>query len=139
MRIPKTDIPATPVKNLAKNNKTEKNKDAPVTHHPVRKEPPKESSVQKARPSPPPAVPQKTIDTSKTLGKNPTLIMKSGATDLRRGAKQLRVIAKDRMGQDLLDGNMHAFANKPRTTVKVVQAKKDGATLLTKYFKEHVD
>ncbi|GHT83206.1 hypothetical protein FACS1894137_03750 [Spirochaetia bacterium] len=88
-----------------------------------------------------PLKPSKTVAPEITV-KPPTsdanLIIKSGTTDLRRGAKQLATDSKTRMGNPH-DGNIRAYANRFKTTVKLVQEKPDGTTLVTMSYNKPVE
>ncbi|GHV92494.1 hypothetical protein AGMMS50268_29970 [Spirochaetia bacterium] len=88
-----------------------------------------------------PSKPPKTI-TPEIIVKQPTgdavLIIKSGTTDLRRGAKQLATDSKTRMGNPH-DGNIRAYANRFKTTVKLVQEKQEGTTLVTMSYNKPVE
>ncbi|GHU97929.1 hypothetical protein FACS189483_05170 [Spirochaetia bacterium] len=66
------------------------------------------------------------------------LIIKSGTTDLRRGAKQLATDSKTKMGNPH-DGNIRAYANRFKTTVKLVQEKPEGTTLVTMNYNKPVE
>jgi hypothetical protein len=70
--------------------------------------------------------------------KSPSLIIKSGATDLRRGVKRLftDIITKI---NDPKKGNTIAYANKPKTTVKLVQEKPKATVMVTMHYKEPVE
>jgi hypothetical protein len=138
MRHKKIDIEAIsdekiPVKNTIKNNSHIVQPMKPTSDQ---KKPVEVSPIQEVKPNSTDSGSKNEGDALNKLAKNPALSIKSGATDLRRGVKQLGEITKNRMGQDPLDGNMHAFANKPKTTIKIVQEKKDGTTLIVKYLKK---
>jgi hypothetical protein len=69
---------------------------------------------------------------SKQMKKETDLVIKSGATDLRRSEIALTHIVVNRMGQDMLTGNMYAFTNKNLTRIKVIQKKPDGISMFKK-------
>jgi hypothetical protein len=77
----------------------------------------------------------------RTVKSGPALVCKSGATDLRRGINKLDTNAKINvmLEKHLADGDMIAFANKPKTTVKITRRKDDGTALLTKKFDKPID
>jgi hypothetical protein len=135
MKHKKTAVPKTQIETISENNKTKNSSHSiqSVNVNPVQEKQMKISPVQSAVPPSTNNIPENKRELPKALAKNPVLFMKSGATDLRRGVKQLGEITKNQMGQDPLDGNMHAFANKPKTTIKIVQKKEDGLALYTKY------
>ncbi|MDR1584200.1 MAG: hypothetical protein LBS55_13270 [Prevotellaceae bacterium] len=65
-----------------------------------------------------------------TVVEKPSLILKSGDTDLRRGAKALKKLIET-TGYNPNDGNMYGFYNM-QETAKFIQHKKDGDAMLTK-------
>jgi hypothetical protein len=70
---------------------------------------------------------------SNETSKKPALILKSGATDLRRGAKKLGTDGRTKMGNPG-DGNVRAYANKPKTTLKFVQNKPEMMSMVTMHY-----
>jgi hypothetical protein len=68
----------------------------------------------------------------------PALIIKSGATDLRRGATKLFNDNITKIGNPK-NGDVWAYANKPKTTVKLVMKKPDNTCMVTVHYKQPVD
>jgi hypothetical protein len=66
----------------------------------------------------------------------PAIIIKSGATDLRREEKALSKIITGNMEENILSCNMYAFANKTAKIVKVIKQNPDGSTTM---YKKHSD
>jgi hypothetical protein len=65
-----------------------------------------------------------------------TLLIKSGATDMRRNEKSLGKMLKERMCEEIKANSLYAFANKNVNIVKVVHYKEDGSVSL---FKNHAE
>jgi hypothetical protein len=139
MRNKKTNVMVIPAENISANNNIENNTVKPANSLPVQKESPKIAFCQKGMPAPNDSITKNENAVPKKAVKDQLLIMKSGATDLRRGAKELREITKERMAQDPSAGNMHAFANKPKTTIKILKNDDDGTIMVTKYLNKPVE
>jgi hypothetical protein len=131
MRNKKTDTSSKSVKIENNNHIVQQEKD-----NAINKKPDETLSIKKVMPVSTSIIPEKQPDIPNALAENTVLIMKSGATDLRRGPKQLENVIQNRMGYDPSNGNMYGFANKPKKTLKIIQEKKDGTTLITRHLKE---
>jgi hypothetical protein len=101
--------------------------------------PDKASSPKNIIPASIDIIPENKPGIPKVLPENPVLNMKPGATDLRQGPEKLKTVIKIRMERDPLDGNIYAFANKSRTTVKAVREKEFGTIMITSHLKEPVE
>jgi len=71
--------------------------------------------------------------------KEPVLFLKSGATDLRRGANRLLSDKVTKISSNPLDGNIYTYANKQRTTVKAVQKRPDGIRMTTIHYEKSIE
>lgn len=84
----------------------------------------------KSKTNPVPIVEQKPSPSAKAGSNPPTLVIKSGDTDLRRGPKALGKIVEE-MGMEPANGDIYAFSN-TRNNIKIMQQKPDGILLVTK-------
>ena len=65
-----------------------------------------------------------------------SLILKSGATDLRRQEKSLLELADRNYPEGLKANVLYAFSNKNNTSIKIVKKNSDSSTMLIKLKRE---